>query len=419
MSRPTEPILHVDMDAFYASVEVREDPTLAGKPIAVGGGGPRGVVTSASYEARRFGVRSAMPGVRARRLCPDLIIVPPNFALYQAESTKIREIFLSFSPLVEQISMDEAFLDVGGSVRLFGDPVTIADKIRARMLADRRLICSVGVAPNKFLAKLASEHAKPDGVVHVPHDKVHEFLDPLPVNALWGVGEQTAQALDRLGVRVVADLKELPEGVLERAFGHGTAVHLLALARGDDERAVVLYEQPKQVSAEQTFERDLDAPDHIRRELLRLADRVAVRLRKQGFSARTVTIKVRFSDFRTVTRSRTLAEATDVAARIYAASRDLYDTMRLFRPRIRLLGVSASGLITGTAPEQLKLGERPDRWRDAEEAVDSLRAKYGGDPVERAAVSEQRPRIMPPKKPAPTPPTTSDKVVPMKRGRKR
>jgi DNA polymerase IV len=390
--RPAEPILHVDMDAFYASVEAREDPSLAGKPLAVGGGGPRGVVMSASYEARAHGVHSAMPGVRARRLCPDLIFVPPHFALYQTESQRILSIFLSFTPVVEQISLDEAFLDVGGSVRLFGDPVTIAGRIRARVLEDRGLICSVGVAVNKFLAKLASERAKPDGIVHVPAGQTRAFLDPLPVEALWGVGEQTASSLDRLGVRTVGELAQLPPGLLERAFGPGPAAHLRALADGRDERAVVPYEPAKQVSAEQTFERDLDVLDQIRRELLRLADRVASRLREAGLSARTITIKVRFSDFKTVTRSRTLPSPTDVGAKIYAAARDLYGALRLFKPRIRLLGVAASGLLAGSGPEQLQIGQPPDRWKDADRAVDSLRARFGGEAIERAAISEQHPR---------------------------
>lgn len=380
------------MDAFYASVEVREDPSLAGKPVAVGGGGARGVVMAASYEARKFGVHSAMPGVRARRLCPDLIFVRPNFDLYKTESDAVLQILFSFTPIVEQISLDEAFLDVGGSVRLFGDPVVIGEKIRARVRALRALTCSVGVAPNKFLAKLASEHAKPDGLVHVPSDDVRAFLDPLPPRALWGVGEQTAGALERLGVRTVADITALPDGVLERAFGPGPAAHLLSLAKGEDDRHVVPYEPAKQISAEQTFERDLDIPEHIKREMLRLSDRVAQRLRSSGTSARTVTIKVRFSDFKTITRSRTLGAPTDGAAKIYAAARDLYAALRLHRPRIRLLGVAASGLVDGSGPEQLKLGERPDRWGAADRAVDRLRERYGDDLVERATVAEPRPR---------------------------
>jgi DNA polymerase-4 len=384
-----EPILHVDMDAFYASVEAREDPSLMGKPVAVGGGGARGVVMSCSYEARKYGVRSAMPGARARRLCPGLVFVPPHFDLYQSESRAVLAILTSFTPLVEPLSLDEAFLDVGGSARLFGEPVEIARQIRERVRAERSLVCSVGVAPNKFLAKLGSKRAKPDGVCHIPAAGVRAFLDPLPVRELWGVGEHTATGLERLGVRLVADLLVLPAGVLERALGANAAEHLLALAAGEDDRNVVPHEAAKQVSAEQTFERDLEAAADIRRELLRLADRVSERLRRADLAARTVTIKVRFSDFRTLTRSRTLAEATDVAARIFAAARELYDAQKLYGPRIRLLGVAASGLVAGRGVEQLRLGERPDPWRDADRAMDRLRSRFGGDAVERAAVADR------------------------------
>lgn len=391
-SRPLEPILHVDMDAFYASVEAREDPGLQGKPVAVGGGAPRGVITSASYEARAFGVRSAMPTVRARRLCPDLIVVPPNFVLYGVESRAVMEIFLSFTPSVEQISLDEAFLDIAGSVRLFGEPVRIAERVRERIKGERNLVASVGVAPNKLLAKLASKRAKPDGICHVPADQVRAFLDPLDVREMWGVGEVTADALDRLGVKTVGDIRALPKGILERAFGVNQAEHLERISRGEDDRGVVAHEAAKQVSAEQTFERDLDAPEHIKRELLRLSDRVTSRLRAEGFGARTVTIKVRFSDFRTITRSKTLAEPTNVAAKVYATTRDLYAGLKLFRPRIRLLGVSAGNLVQGDLPEQLKMGERPDPWRAADAAVDTIRSRFGSDEIERAAVSRWRPK---------------------------
>jgi len=386
---PPEPILHVDMDAFYASVEARDDRTLAGRPLAVGGAGPRGVVMSASYEARAFGVRSAMPSVRARRLCPELIFVPPDFERYQAESERVMAIFLSFTPLVEPLSLDEAFLDVAGAARMFGSPDEIAGRIRERVRSERSLNCSVGVAPNKFLAKLASAHAKPDGVVVVRADRVRAFLDPLPVEDLWGVGEQTAAALDRLGARTVSDLLALPDGVLARAIGPGPAAHLLALGRGDDDRAVTPHEPAKQVSAEETFERDLDAPGDIHREILRLAERVATRLRASATAGRTVTLKVRFASFRTVTRSRTLDEPTDSAARLAAVAKDLFERMRLVRPRIRLLGVAASGL-SAERSEQLQLGERPDRWRHADRAMDTLRRRFGDDTVDRAALADRR-----------------------------
>ncbi|MFN2614094.1 MAG: DNA polymerase IV, partial [Actinomycetota bacterium] len=316
-----------------------------------------------------------------------------NFSLYQDESRRILQVFLSFTPLVEQLSLDEAYLDVAGSIRLFGHPVDIAEKIRARVKDERALICSVGVARNKLLAKLASERAKPDGVVHVPVGEERAFLDPLQVTALQGVGEQTAAALDRLGVRYVSDLLALPPGVLERAFGPVPASHLARVARGEDDRAVVPYEPAKQISAEETFDRDIDATHQIRRELLRLSERVAGRLRASGAAARTITIKVRFSDFKTITRSKTIAEPTDVAGRIYGAARALFDALGLVRPRIRLLGVAAGGLVSGAGAEQLRIGERPDPWRDADRAMDRVRARFGGDSVERASIAEQRPRI--------------------------
>ncbi len=393
MTRMTsaEPILHVDMDAFYASVEERDDPTIAGKPIAVGGAGPRGVVMSASYQARAYGVRSAMPSVRARRLCPDLVFVAPDFDRYSAESDRVMAILGSFTPLVEPISLDEAFLDVSGAERLFGAPEQIAHKIRERVRADRNLICSVGVAVNKFLAKLASAHAKPDGVVVVPAGGIRAFLDPLPVGQLWGVGEQTEASLDRLGVRTVADLLALPPGVLTRALGPGPAAHLQELARGVDVRQVVPHEPAKQVSAENTFNRDLDSPADIKREILRLAERVAGRLREAGLSARTVTLKVRFANFSTITRSRTLEAPTDAAARLFTTAHDLYGRLSLARPRIRLLGVAATGIVSGGVVEQLKIGERPDRWRTADRAMDTLRRRFGGDAVDRAALADRKP----------------------------
>lgn len=387
------PILHVDMDAFYASVESRDDPKLRGLPLAVGGGGARGVVMSASYEARRFGVRSAMPSVRARRLCPDLVFVSPDFTRYRAESERIMEILCSFTPLVEQLSLDEAFCDVRGAVRLFGEPPRIAERIRERVRAERDLVCSVGVAPNKFLAKLASAQAKPDGICVVPAaGGVAAFLDPLPVERLWGVGSETATSMRRLGIRTIGELRTLPREVAERAFGASAGPHLLALARGSDDRAVVPHEPAKQVSAEQTFERDLDEARQVRRELLRLSDRVAGRLRASGVSARTITIKVRFSNFRTVTRSRTLGAPTAAATHLYRTARELYEGMRLTRPRIRLLGVAATGLVIGAGPEQLRLGERPDRWGAADAAVDRLRRRFGRDAVEMAAAADRRPR---------------------------
>jgi DNA polymerase-4 len=372
---PAEPILHVDMDAFYASVEILKDHSLEGRPVVVGGSGARGVVMSASYEARRFGVSSAMPSARARRLCPDAVFVPPDFASYQAYSTRLREVLLSFTPLVEPLSLDEAFLDVSGATRLFGAPAEIAGAVRARVREELSLTCSVGVAPNKYLAKMASAAAKPDGVVVVAAHGVLGFLHPLPVRALWGVGERTHEVLERLGVRTVGELAAVPVRVLERTLGEAHAGHLAALASGRDERTVVSYEAPKQVSHEETFDRDIDAEDDVMRELLRLAFRVAARLRTEGYRARTVTLKVRLASFATLHRSRTVPDPTDVGADLYRVVADLYRAIPGTRRRIRLLGVAASGLVPAGA-DQLAL-VRAGRWGDAERAMDRIERRFG------------------------------------------
>ncbi|MGH2657787.1 MAG: DNA polymerase IV, partial [Actinomycetota bacterium] len=372
---PAEPILHVDMDAFYASVEILKDPSLEGRPVVVGGSGASGVVMSASYQARRFGVSSAMPSARARRLCPDAVFVPPDFASYQAYSTRLREVLLSFTPLVEPLSLDEAFLDVSGATRLFGEPAEIAGAVRGRVREELSLTCSVGVAPNKFLAKMASAAAKPDGVVVVVAHGVVGFLHPLPVRALWGVGERTHEVLERLGVRTVGELATVPGRVLERTLGEAHARHLAALASGRDERTVVPYEPPKQVSHEETFDRDIDAEDDVMRELLRLSFRVAARLRTEGYRARTVTLKVRLASFATLHRSRTVPDPTDVGADLYRVVADLYRAIPGTRRRIRLLGVAASGLVPAGA-DQLAL-VRAGRWGDAERAMDRIERRFG------------------------------------------
>jgi DNA polymerase IV len=373
--RPAEPILHVDMDAFYASVEVLKDPSLRGKPVVVGSPGPRGVVMSASYESRRWGVHSAMPSARARRLCPEAVFVPPDFTSYQAYATRLREVLLSFTPHVEPLSLDEAFLDVSGATMLFGPQGEIAGEIRGRIREELLLVASIGVAPNKLLAKLASAAAKPDGVVVVPAGGVRAFLHPLPVSALWGVGERTHELLERLGVRTVGELDEVPLRVLERTLGEGQARHLHGLARGLDDRPVVPYEAPKQVSHEETFHHDLDREDAVMRELLRLAFRVAARLRKEGYRARTVTLKVRLASFTTLSRSRTLADPTDAGAELYRVVSELYRAIPGGRRRIRLLGVAGTGLVSSGA-DQLAL-VREGRWEDAERALDRIELRFG------------------------------------------
>jgi DNA polymerase IV len=373
--RPPEPILHVDLDAFYASVEVLKDPSLRGKPVVVGGAGPRGVVASASYEARRYGIRSAMPGVRARRLCPEAVFLPADFAAYRAHSNRFREILLAHTPLVEPISLDEAFLDVGGATSLFGPPAAIAAKIRADVEREVGVTCSVGVASTKFVAKLASDGCKPDGLLVVPADGVMGYLEPLPVGRLWGVGEKTGEVLSRLAIRTIGDLGRTPESILARLLGEQSARHLTQLAHGIDDRDVVPYEAPKSVGHEETFERDLDDEESILRELLALSGRVASRLRGDGYRARTVTLKVRLATFTTLTRARTLPDATDVGADLYRVVAELYRALPGERRRVRLLGVQASGLVQGAA-EQLAL-LRGERWGDVERAVDRIEARFG------------------------------------------
>ncbi|MCA1695697.1 MAG: DNA polymerase IV, partial [Actinobacteria bacterium] len=281
MQQVAEPILHVDMDAFYASVEIVKDPSLKGKPVIVGGIGGRGVVTSASYEARAFGVTSAMPTIRARRLCPHAIFLSNDFEAYTEYSEKIRDVFLSFTPLVEPLSLDEAFLDISGSVRLFGSPVEIARQIKTATM-EFGLPCTVGVAPNKFLAKLASSHGKPDGLLVVDATKVREFLDPLPVHALWGVGAATGEQLRKLGLKTVSDITQVGKRTLERAIGEAMGAHLYALSHGIDDRSVTPHESARSVGSENTFATDLDSTEDILREILRLSDRTAGRLRAKG-----------------------------------------------------------------------------------------------------------------------------------------
>ena len=390
-TRSSEPILHVDLDAFYASVESLKDPSLAGKPVVVGGAGTRGVVMSASYEARGFGIRSAMPAVRARRLCPDAIFVPPDFESYKAHSNRFREILLSVTPLVEPISLDEAFLDVSGALLLFGEPEAIARKVRREVQDGIGVRCSVGVAPTKLVAKLASAGAKPDGMVVVRADGVDTYLDPLPVRALWGVGEKTAETLGRLGVRTVGDLGRTPVGVLARLMGEQHAQDLRDLARGVDDRTVVPYEAPKSVSHEETFDRDLDDQRELLREVLSLSQRVAARLREDGFRARTVTLKIRLANFTTLTRSRTLASASDVAADLYQVVGELFAALPGARRRVRLLGVAATGLVQAGEEQLVML--RSERWGDVERAVDRIDRRFGrGSAVPAALLDRGRDR---------------------------
>ena len=349
------------MDAFYAAVEVLEDPALAGKPVIVGGSGPRGVVASCSYEARAYGVRSAMPSTRARRLCPHAVFVPTRHELYGEYSRRLHAVLQSFTPLVEGIALDEAFLDVTGARRLFGDGPTIAAAIRLRLHDELRLSASVGVATCKLIAKLASEAAKPTasphgpvpglGVMHVPAGEELAFLHPLPVQSLWGVGPATLRRLDRFGVRTVADLAHLPEATLVAALGTANGQHLHALAWARDDRPVETDRPIKSIGHEETFAADRHDAADLLREVNRQANAVATRLRRHGSLGRTVTLKVRFGDFRTITRSRTVREPLGAAKAIARLAAELLDSVG-----VRLLGVTVSNL-TDDDGTQLSLYE--------------------------------------------------------------
>lgn len=381
-------VLHVDMDAFYASASLLAHPELVGTPVIVGGG-HRGVVLSATYEARRFGVTSAMPMGRARRLCPQATVLPPDPDLYAAISAGVMEAFRAVTPVLEPLSLDEAFLDVSGAVRRLGRPAEIAQRLRDTIHDEQGITCSVGVAPSKFVAKLASGLAKPDGMVVVPRDEVVPFVQQLPVGALWGVGERTEEALVRLGLRTVADIAHTPVETLVRGLGEATGRHLHALAWGRDPRRVEQEQREKSIGSDETFAHDLDDAVLIRRHLLALSERTAARMRAAGLTGRTVTLKVRFSDFTTITRSRTLREPTDSGRTLHEAAAGLFDALGLQRARIRLVGVRCEKLTpAATTPLQGLLGEPEHGWREADRAVDRARARFGSGVVRPASLIE-------------------------------
>lgn len=377
-------ILHVDMDAFYAAVEQLDDPTLRGKAIIVGAPDGRSVVSSASYEARRFGVRSAMPVSQALRLCPTAIVVTPHFERYLAVSGQVMRIFRDVTPLVEPLSIDEAFLDVRGVRRLWGSPGTIARNLRARVLDETGLTCSIGVAATKHVAKMASTISKPDGLLIVSEADTDSFLRPRSVRALWGVGPKAAEALESRGIRTIADVLDTPRGVLDRALGAAMGERVWQLVRGIDPRSVDTQRIEKSVGHEETFNEDISDPVVLRSELRRLADRVGTRLRSGGWEASTIAIKVRFADFTTITRSQTLAEPTAVGQRIGDAAHELFASVDALMP-IRLIGVRAERLVpAGSTP--LALWDEDEEWRRIEDALDGASAKFGLGAVTRATL---------------------------------
>ncbi|WP_295010970.1 DNA polymerase IV [uncultured Microbacterium sp.] len=374
-------ILHVDMDAFYAAVEVLHDPTLRGLPLIIGAPDGRSVVSSASYEARRYGVRSAMPVAQAIRLCPSARVVPPDFTKYRAVSAQVMTIFEEVTPLVEPLSIDEAFLDVRGVRRLWGSPGRIGAMIRHRVQHEVGITCSVGAAATKHVAKMASTMAKPDGLLIVPEAETLDFLAAKPVRAMWGVGPKTAESLEARGIRLIGDLRSIPFPALERAVGSASASRLRDLADGRDPRSVETTRVEKSVGHEETFEIDVVDPDVLRSELLRLADRVAGRLRRADWETSTVSIKVRFADFSTVTRSQTLSEPTSVGQRIGEVARGLFDAIERRDP-VRLVGVRAERL--RDAGGALGLWDDDADWRRVEGALDSAQARFGSGMVTRA-----------------------------------
>jgi DNA polymerase IV len=384
-------ILHADMDAYYASVEERDRPELVGKPVIVGGSPEkRGVVSAANYVARRYGVHSAMPAATAHRLCPHGIFLPPRIDYYAEVSGQIREVFERFTPLVEPLSLDEAFLDVTGSEHLFGPAVEIGRKIKQAIRQELRLVASVGVAPNKFLAKIASDLKKPDALVVVEPDKVQEFLDPLPVERLWGVGKQSSKVFERLGIRTVGQLRQWPLDTLQSRFG-SSGEHLWNLAHGIDDRPVVPEREAKSISHETTFEHDIADMDVLRAWLVDLTEQVGCRLRRHGLQGRTVQLKVRFADFSLITRSQTLPEPTDITQELWRAADDLLcQRLPAGHLPVRLLGMGVSGLDdTGTVQGLLFDQEERQKQARLDTVTDQLKDRFGTEALRRGSSLER------------------------------
>ena len=384
------PILHVDMDAFYAAVAIRDRPDLQQVPVIVGGG-HRGVVLSANYPARAFGVRSGMSGTRARQLCPHAVRVSPEFKDFETVSRSVMEVFREVTPLVEAYSLDEAFLDVSGAVRRLGPPIRIAEYIRARVRDEQRIDCSVGLAGSISVAKLASRRAKPDGVLVVPPAEVVDYLHPLDVGELFGIGPKTRARLHRIGLVTIGDVAHTPRATLQLLVGRALGAQLHQLAWGTDRTTVTPrrsdHDPERSMGAEETFGRDVADRDVVSRELLRLAAKVTARMRRAHVAGRTVALRVRYADFTTITRSRTLPDATDVTCVVHAEAVRLFDALARRRLRIRLVGVRVEGLIPlEHAHRQLVLGEREPGWPDADRAVDRIHLRFGRGVVRPATL---------------------------------
>lgn len=376
------------MDSFFVEVERRHDPTLIGTPAAVGGKGPRGVIASASYEAREFGVRSAQPTSVALRLCPNLTVVAPAHGRYADVSNEVFAVFRSFTPIVEGLSLDEAFLDVSGLIHHYPTSPEVGHVIRTTIRTKLGLPASVGVAASKFIAKLASEAAKPDGLHHVRSGDEITFLHPLPANALWGVGPATLAGLDRLGVQTVGDISELPLATLSTALGLTVGTHLHDLSNGRDQRKVESDGDAKSVSVEQTYEIDLSGDDVIRAALLAHCQRLSNRLRRSGLVARTVSLKLRYDDFSTVTRSQTFETGIEGARDLYKIGSRLLEQLDLSRP-VRLLGLGGTGLESAGHPTQLDF-DSSSKWDRIESSIGEVRDRFGDSALSPARLIEAR-----------------------------
>lgn len=374
-------IMHVDMDAFFVSVELRGRPELRGKPVIVGYPADRSVVLSASYEARAFGVKSAMPMVIAHRMCPQAVIIEPRHKLYYEVSGQLMSIFESITELVEPLSVDEAFLDVGGAIRRLGTPLQIGELVRTRVSRELGITASVGIAASKFVAKIASTRCKPDGILLIRPEQTVPYLHSLPVNALWGVGAKTADVLARMGIRTVADVAATPVSSLKKVLGAG-GEHVHRLAWGIDPRVVTPVRLEKSIGAEETFAVDTADDALLHRELLRLCHRTAERLRASGLVARTVALKLRYADFSTVTRSRTVHTPLDSAQLLYAVAVQLLESLGERSMTVRLVGVRAEQLEAAAQTSlQLSFDRRDDNWRAAEQALDRVTEKFGSKSV--------------------------------------
>lgn len=380
-------IMHLDMDAFYAAVEQSDNPRLRGKPVIVGGA-MRGVVCAASYEARRYGVHSAMPVFQAIKLCPEGIFLPVRMDRYKEVSRTVMEILKRISPLVEQVSIDEAFADITGTERLHGPPHALALRVKEVVREDTALTCSIGIAPNKFLAKIASDFRKPDGLTIIAEEQVREFLQKLPVGKMPGVGKKTGEELKTLGIVFVSDILNFPSMLMTRKFGKWGAA-LYEKAQGIDNSAVEPYSEPKSISAEQTFPKDIDSIHDLEKMLLSQAEEVGSELRKLGFKARTVTLKVKFSDFKMKTRSRTLPDPFDTTEVLFNAGQRLLEDLKL-SCKVRLIGVGVSNLSSG--PRQMTITparDETDRQERLDRAIDRIRGRFCGDKVVRGRMLDE------------------------------